>query len=414
MADLGSGFPFAPRGCVGRPLQPPTIKPLHRADGVVRGYLVTATVGRRQRKRTVKTLDLANDLAAKWQGSRDESVRHLPTTLSPAGLRAAEAAEPLWASLGLTPIEAATWMIRHYRKPGVETWASVIEQFRQSRRDKHNLKPGHLDTPHIGNLVAAAKDFAAHVKRPEIGTVTIEEVQAWLKTRGGTRQLLGDFRSFARWCVARGKMPDDPTRAIERKKVKRHQLPVVRRPERVAADLAILEAEAPEWVPYYVVCLFGFIRPGLRDGEAQRLDADLRRGAPVIRNDGLLVSQGKNGTPRLVPWKCTGPLREWLMAYPANTSLFPAECDSGPKAERRWKPWRQRIGLTQDVMRHTGITAAYYSGIEQNQLNAAADNLPGMQKRHYLGAWSEEDSVQLYGIRPRYSAAARPTSIDAA
>ncbi|MDI1249995.1 MAG: hypothetical protein PSV13_14125 [Lacunisphaera sp.] len=53
---------------MGRPLQPPTIKPLYREDGTVRSYLITATVGGKQRKKHRPTMDQAKDLMRKWQG----------------------------------------------------------------------------------------------------------------------------------------------------------------------------------------------------------------------------------------------------------------------------------------------------------------------------------------------------------
>ena len=115
------------------------------------------------------------------------------------------------------------------------------------------------------------------------------------------------------------------------------------------------------------------------------------------------MSLGKNGAPRVIPWNCTGPLREWLLAYPVTKSLFPTKYDSGAQFERYWAPWRKRLGLTKDELRHTGMTAAYYAGADRNVLDAAADNDPTMRKRHYLGAWSADDSAQLYALRPTRS-----------
>jgi hypothetical protein len=109
---------------MGRPLQPPKITPLLRKDGTVRAYLVTATVGGKQHKKIRRSMDQAKDLATKWQGCRDESMQHLPTTLTIPKLRAAEAADPFWDSLGLTATKAAEWMVKHYKKPGTERWDS--------------------------------------------------------------------------------------------------------------------------------------------------------------------------------------------------------------------------------------------------------------------------------------------------
>lgn len=184
---------------MGRPLQPPTITPNHRKDGTVRSYLVTATIGGKQRKKIRSTLALAKELAAKWQGCRDESIQHLPTHLIIAELRAGEAWISLCKSLNETPENIILWTAKNFQKPGQDRWEDAIEEFRQSRRRKHRLKEGDPDTSHIGNLLSAIRDFAAHVGRETIGTPTLKEVEAWLATRGGTKQLVGDFRSFCLW-----------------------------------------------------------------------------------------------------------------------------------------------------------------------------------------------------------------------
>jgi len=282
---------------MGRPLQPPTIKPLYRPDGTVRGYLVSATVGGKQRKKIRRTMDQAKDLAAKWQGCRDESIQHLPTTLTIPKLRDAEAADAFWESLGLTATEAAAWMVQHYKKPADGTWNVLIEEFRQARRVKHRLKEDAPDTPHLVNLFAAARGFAAHTGRPNVGNPTQDEVESFMKTRGGFNQLLGDLRSLCIWAVKRGRMPVDPTLAIERQMRVRGKIPTILRPEQVAHILHTLEAEAPEWIPYAAVCIFAYVRPYTREGEAQRMDADLREGRQVVLKDGLFVSLSKNGNP---------------------------------------------------------------------------------------------------------------------
>jgi len=61
------------------------------------------------------------------------------------------------------------------------------------------------------NLISAAQGFADFVKREAIGNLTAKEVEAWLDTLGGRKQLIGDFGSFCNWCVKHGKMSSDPT-----------------------------------------------------------------------------------------------------------------------------------------------------------------------------------------------------------
>lgn len=81
-----------------------------------------------------------------------------------------------------------------------------------------------------------------------------------------------------------------------------------------------LQANAPQWVRYFVVCLFAGVRPDVREGEARRLDEDLRFPSrhlrrPAFDGYGLWV-RGKTGKTRHVSWALCGPLRAWLTACP--------------------------------------------------------------------------------------------------
>lgn len=218
---------------MGRPKKKPTIKVRPLAGGRC-SFLVTATVGGKQMKKVCGDMETAKAVAAKWRGADLASLNYFPTSLTIQELRAAEAWIAQCRALNEEPKKITLWTAQNYKKPGIDRWDDVIEQFRQSRRRKHRLKGDAPDTPHIGNLISAVKSFASHVGREQVGSPSLEEVEAWLTTRGGMSQLLGDFRSFCIWCVKRGKMPSDPTAAIEREVKERGKLPTVLRPEEAA------------------------------------------------------------------------------------------------------------------------------------------------------------------------------------
>jgi hypothetical protein len=209
--------------------------------------------------------------------------------------------------------------------------------------------------------------------------------------------MLGNIRIFCRWLVARKHLAHDPTEGIERRRSKRG-LPETLRPENAALLLRDVEATDPKWVPYVASCLFGAIRPSTRNGEACRLDADLRAGKTVFHDGGIEVRGKANGV-RILPWEMCGPLKKWLNAYPPDPGLWP--CENGRQAEREWAKVRARHNLGADVLRHTGISAMVYApNATFTKIAIAAGNSESMIRKHYLGRWTESDTKALWSVLP--------------
>jgi len=151
-------------------------------------------------------------------------------------------------------------------------------------------------------------------------------------------------------------------------------------------------------VPYAALCVFAGLRPGTREGEANRLDADLRAGKVLLHSGGVEV-RGKAHGVRIAPWGMCGSLKARLEAYPPKPGLWPL--DSAPKAERAWEAIRARHGLSADVLRHTAISAMCYSpGASLAQVALAVGNSEPMIRRHYLGRWTAEMTTELWALKP--------------
>lgn len=366
-------------------------------------WRVTATIGGKQRKKVYSTQDEAELVAYQWATAQASDLQVLPTRLSPTQLREAEAATLMLQNIGLNLKDATSWLLRNYQRPSSAKWAETIADY-ESDRTKQGISESQ-----ISNVAKAAKRLAGFLVRPEIGELTPKEIEAFLGTLpedvspSTFNGLLGDVRTFCRWCVAKKHLTDDPTNTIERRRIKRG-LPEILRPAQAEALIRDVEKNNPAWVPYLCFCLFGAMRPGLREGEASRLNAAIREKQNVIHAGGFEISGKANGI-RIVPWSLTGPLKEWLTAYPPEKGIWP--CESDTIAERDWAKIRKRHSLSADVLRHTGITAmAYAPEMSLAQVAIAAGNSETMIRKHYLGRWSKEETVRLWAIKPLRAPAA--------
>jgi len=381
---------------VGRPRQLPTTKAITRPNGRV-VWRVLATINGKQRKKICATQGEAELVAHQWATAQTCDLQVLPTRLSPTQLREAEAVILMLENIGLSLRDAANWVLKNYQRPSAVKWAKTIADY-ESDRAKQGISHSQ-----IGNVAKAAKRLAGFLGRPELGDLTQTEIESFLETlpddssHSTFNGLLGDVRTFCRWCVGKKHLVQDPTSNIERRRIKRG-LPEILRPDQAEALVRDVEKHHPAWVPYLCLCLFGAMRPGLREGEASRLNTALRKKQNVIHDGGFEVSGKANGI-RIVPWSLAGPLKEWLTAYPPEKGLWP--CDSNTIAEREWAKIRKRHSLSADVLRHTGITAmAYAPEMSLAQVAIAAGNSETMIRKHYLGRWTKEETIRLWAIKP--------------
>jgi integrase len=369
---------------------------IHRPDGSVR-YRVRAVIDGKDRRKQFLTLEAAQLEAAEWLNERKVDMRVLATRLAPSDLADAEAALPVFRRLGLGFSEAAQWMAEHYRRPATISWEAAVTEYEEARR-----KAG-ISGSQISNVTKAARRFGASVRRPAVGVPTRAEVESFLSTLAEDASpstyngLLGDVATFLEWLKVRGYTADNPAAGMERRKVVRG-LPEILKPAQVEALLRDLEKQDPLWIPYAAICAFAAVRPGTREGEAFRLDRDLRADREVFHPGGIEIHGKANGV-RIVPWPLCGPLQAWLEAYPGNGGLWPSV--SPTAAERAWAKVRARHGLSADVLRHTAISAMCYApGGSLAQVALAAGNSEAMIRRHYLGRWSTEMTQELWGLLP--------------
>ncbi|HVU32372.1 MAG TPA: hypothetical protein VHE61_02990 [Opitutaceae bacterium] len=397
---------------MGRPKEPPKIIKKTLPNGVER-FLVRWVVMGQDRRKVVDSLDEARLIAKQWVDDGKQELRVLQTRLTADELGGAEAMQRVLRTVLQIDFETATaWLLANYKRPASIEWTKAIPEYESDRR-----KVGITESQ-ISNVVKAAKRFAAFVSRSAVGSPTRAEVEGLLKTLSEDvgpstyNGLLSDVSAFLGWLVTKGYLPENPAEGMERRKVKRGKPPVLQ-PTAVETLLRDLEVNAPEWVPYAACCVFGALRPGMREGEANRLDADLRADKTVLHPGGIEV-HGKAHGDRILPWKLCGPLKEWLDAYPPNRGLWPAET---PRiADREWSEFRAKHSFPcADVLRHTAISAmCYATGASLAKVAIGTGTSESRIRTNYLGRWSEELTKELWALKPNRPAAVSAKSHDQA
>lgn len=212
-----------------------------------------------------------------------------------------------------------------------------------------------------------------------------------MKTYNNRRGILSTFLKFAfhRNWIADNPIPRIPHHRIRRRSGSAGSLSAVQ-----ARDLMehFEGFEGGRWVPYFALCLFAGIRPGVPDGEISKIRPDA---VDLIAKTVFVSAEvSKIREPRRVTIQPN--LAAWLRAYPLER--FPIVVADFQK--RRAK-FANRLGLTHDVLRHTFISmfVAKYRSMGEAALQAG--NSEAIIRKHYLDLKTASEAEEFFKIMPK-------------
>lgn len=248
---------------------------------------------------------------------------------------------------------------------------------------KRELDQDQLSQPQYGKVSWELKRLEKRFKDIVIAELTsttlttyLESDKPTMKTHNNRRGVLSHFFKYAfqRGWVATNPILKVPHYRIRRKRGAATSLSV----QQVRELLTFLEGyQGGQWVPYYVLCLFAGIRPGVPHGEITKLqpgDVNLETG---ILNVTAEVSKVRE--PRKVTIQPN--LAAWLRAYPL--SKFPIVLGNFKKRRQKFA---KQFGLSHDVLRHTFISmfVAKFRSIGEAAIQAG--NSEAIIRKHYPGS----------------------------
>lgn len=151
--------------------------------------------------------------------------------------------------------------------------------------------------------------------------------------------------------------------------------------------------EGGRWVPYFALCLFAGIRPGVPYGEITKLKPE------AVKLDERLIdiSKAVSKVRKKRTVKISPNLAAWLTAYPLEK--YPIILGNFKKRRQKFA---KKLGLTHDVMRHTFISmhVAKYRSLGEAALQAG--NSESIILNHYLDLKSAEEAEEFFNIMPKH------------
>jgi integrase len=268
---------------------------------------------------------------------------------------------------------------------------------------EHEFAQDHLSPPQMERIRGDLKRFSAHfdaVSLDEINAPRLIEFlelgQPGLKTWNNRRGILSTFFRFA---MHRGWIADNPVAKIPQHRIRRRRgMAATLAAAQVRGLLEFLEDyQGGKFVPYYVLCLFAGIRPGVPHGEIKKLKPDaVNLDTGVIH---ISSEVSKTREPRRITIQPN--LLVWLRAYPLEK--YPIVVGNFQKKRAKFS---KRFNLSHDVMRHTFISmfVAKFRSIGEAAIQAG--NSESIIRRHYLDLKTTAEAEEFWSILPRHQASA--------
>jgi len=239
-------------------------------------------------------------------------VRTTATRLSDEQLHEAEA---LFRRMDGKPRPLSFYVdfaLSNYREPEHQKpLADAIRDYTQSKA--HEFEQGHISTSQLRRIVSDLKGFAAQFTKRAVAELTLpvlieflERGRPSMKTYNNRR---GIVSTFFKYCFQRGWIVENLILKVPHYRIRRKRGVAVTLSTQQASDLMahFEQFEGGRWIPYFALCLFAGIRPGVPNGEITKIkpaDVNLDTGIISISADASKVREPRRITilPNLAAW----------------------------------------------------------------------------------------------------------------
>jgi len=330
---------------------------------------------------------------------RDTGTRAAITRLNEDQLHEAEAA---FRRLMGQPCSLSFYLdfaLTNYREPEKQRpLASAVADYIAAK--EHEFAQDQLSPPQLARIRWDLKRLVKYFPGKTVAEMTVSGLVGFLerrrpsmKTFNNQRGVLGTFFKF---CFHRGWVTENPILKVPHYRI-RHKRGVAQTltAAQATALMEFMETyDGGRWVPYFALCLFAGIRPGVPHGEITKFKPDavnLEEGVIYISAEVSKVRE-----PRRVAIQPN--LAAWLRAYPLEK--YPIILGNFKKRRQRFA---KKLGLTHDVLRHTFISmfVAKFRSIGEAAIQAG--NSESIIRRHYLDLKTTAEAEEFFGILPRHA-----------
>jgi integrase len=327
---------------------------------------------------------------------REGGIRVAATRLTDEQLQEAEAAFARLNGKRMALSFCVDFALSNYREPqNQKLLTEAVTEYVAAK--EHEFQQKHISLPQMGRIRWDLKRLQNHFRGKTVAELTVADLVAFLelgrpalKTYNNRRGIISTFLKF---CYLRGWIAENPVQRIPQHRIR--QCRGSAQTFTTAQARAFMEfiegLEGGRFVPYYALCLFAGIRPGVPSGEIHKLRPEaisLEKGVISISAEVSKVRE-----PRKVTIQPN--LAAWLRAYPLER--FPIVVGNFQK--RRAK-FAKRFGLTHDVLRHTFISMFVANFRSVGEAALQAGNSESIIRRHYLDLKTKEEAEQFWNIMP--------------
>ena len=324
------------------------------------------------------------------------------TILSPEQVREAEAVFYRLADKTHPLGFYVDFALANYREPqSSKLLTEAIAEYVAAK--EHEFEQEHISRPQMARIRWDLKRLQNHFRGQRVADLTVVNLIGFLevgrpgsKTYNNRRGIVSTFLKFA---LYRGWIAENPILKVPNYRIRwrRGSAPTLTAAQ-AREFMEYLEGfQGGRWVPYYSLCLFAGIRPGVPDGEISKL-----RPEAVNLDTGVIsiaAEVSKIREPRRVTIQPN--LAAWLRAYPLKK--FPLVVGN---FQQRRVVLRKKFNLKHDVMRHTFISMFVSKFRSMGEAALQAGNSESIIRKHYLDLKSKEEAEQFWGILPQRTAPA--------
>jgi integrase len=286
--------------------------------------------------------------------------------------------------------------LSHYQEPEQrKALPAAVQEYVAAK--EHEYKQGYISRPQFKRIEWELARLLRHFKGCRFDEINAAKLIAFLeigrfslKTYNNRR---GVYSTFFKFGFHRGWIAENPILRVPSHRLRKARGMAKTFSAAQARELmAYFETfEGGRWIPYFALCLFAGVRPGVPDGEITKITSD------AVRLDTGLIHITSETSKVREPRKITiqPNLEAWLRAYPL--SKYPVVVADFKKRREKFK---DRFQLTHDVMRHTFISmfVAKFRSIGEAALQAG--NSETIIRKHYLDLKSKEEAEEFFSIVP--------------
>ncbi len=330
---------------------------------------------------------------------RDTGTRAAVTRLNEDQLHEAEAAFRRIANLPRPLSFYLDFALTNYREPEKQKpLADAVAEYVTAK--EHEFAQDQLSPPQMNRIREDLKRLVTRFPRKSVAELTataltefLEKDRPGMKTHNNRRGILSTFFKYS---FQRGWIAENPILKVPHYRIRRKRgVAQTFNAEQAAALMEHMETyDGGRWVPYFALCLFAGIRPGVPYGEITKLKPDA-----VNLDDGVIhvsAEVSKVREPRKVTIQPN--LAAWLRAYPLEK--FPIILGNFKKRRDRFA---KKFNLTHDVLRHTFISmfVAKFRSIGEAAIQAG--NSESIIRKHYLDLKTTKEADAFFGILPKHA-----------